>query len=63
MPVVIDQFEIVRDQARETESPAAPSARASGTAEASAHPPPLSPVDIEDTMQHLTRRASRLRAT
>lgn len=63
MPVVIDQFEIVRDQARETESPAAPSAGASVPAKASPHPPPLSPVDIEDTMQHFARRALRLRAT
>lgn len=61
MPVVIDQFEIIRDQQQPGETPG-PSAGRSAAA-SSPSPPPLSPVDIDVTVKHLTERALRLRAT
>ncbi len=59
MPVVIDQFEIIRDQQKpDTGATSGPqeAPRAS-----SKSPPPLGPQDIDATLKHLTRRALRLR--
>ena len=60
MPVVIDQFEIVRDQQRPSESSAATGPE---PAAAPASPPPLGPQDIDAALAHLNARALRLRAS
>jgi len=60
MPVVIDQFEIVRDQQRPSENTAT---AGETTPAASSSPPPLGPQDIDVTLSHLSARASRLRAS
>ena len=60
MPVVIDQFEVIRDQQ------AAPAASAPGSAPAKTSDAPgqeLRPQDIGDTHDHLMRRAARLQAS
>ncbi len=60
MPVVIDQFEIVRDQQRPSDN-AAPKGEPAPAA--SSTPPPLGPQDIDVTLSHLSARVLRLRAS
>ncbi len=62
MPVVIDQFEIFRDQQAGPE-PAAASRGGAPAPAAAPTPPPLGPHDIADVLTHLDRRAARLRPT
>lgn len=61
MPVVIDQFEIVRDQQKTGD--AASSGGTEATNASAPTPPPLGPQDISVTLAHLNARALRLRAT
>jgi len=61
MPVVIEQFEIVRDEHHS--SPDASANTSAAVASSSPHPPPLGPVDIDVTIKHLAARALRCRAT
>ena len=60
MPVVIDQFEIIRDQQKTGDAPAGGTETASASAPT---PPPLGPQDIDVTRKQLSARALRLRAT
>lgn len=59
MGVVIDHFEIIRDEPQ----PEARGAQAGQSQRPPSGPPPLTPRDIEDTVAHLARRALRVRAS